>query len=457
MSNLPSLARQRRDVSVNVLVSAFESETASVIVRTTPRSEHLILYVLMAMLAIALGLASITKLDRVVSGTGKVISSEGSLYVQPLDKAIVRSIKVKVGDVVKKGQLLATLDPTFAGADFAQYREKVASTKALVARLDAENGQRIYSPVDGDRYQVLQEAIFQQRQSEYMASLADFDSRIRNAEAKIVGLQQDAVTYRERLKVATDIENMQAKLERDGWGSRLKTLTATDTRVEIGRLLAESDNEIKATQQTLDGAKAQRAVYVEKWRSDIASQLATARDDLTRSEEELEKARKLNQLVSLVAPADAVVLKIGNASSGSIVGPAIDASQGALFTLVPLDDKLEAELRVDARDIGFIRVGDPVVVKLMAYDYLRHGTAKGVIKTISEGSFTDGDGADGTRSPYFKVRVAFTDTHLRDVPSSFRLIPGMTLQGDVRIGKRTIMSYLLGGVLRTSSEAMREP
>ncbi len=113
-------------------------------------------------------------------------------------------------------------------------------------------------------------------------------------------------------------------------------------------------------------------------------------------------------------------------------------------------------IRIDARDVGFIRVGDPVVLKLDAYDFLRHGTAKGVIKTISEGSFTDGDGGT-VRSPYFKARVAFSDVHLHDVPSSFRLIPGMTLVGDVRIGKRTILSYLVDGVMRTGSEAMREP
>jgi hypothetical protein len=96
-----------------------------------------------------------------------------------------------------------------------------------------------------------------------------------------------------------------------------------------------------------------------------------------------------------------------------------------------------------------------VRIKLDAYKFTSHGTAKGVIKTISEGSFTQADNGQ-TRAPFFKVRVAFTDVHLRNVPATFRLIPGMTMQGEVIVGRRTIMSYLLEGALRTGSEAMRE-
>lgn len=457
MSNLPSLARPRREVSVGALVSAFESETASVFVRTTPVSEHLVLYVLVGMLVLGLGLISITKLDRIVTGTGRIISSEGSLYVQPLDKAIVRDIKVRVGDVVKKGQVLATLDPTFAGADLAQLQEKMASTQALAARLEAEYNNKPYvaDPSD-DRHAIIQASLYQQRQSEVKASLADFDARIHGSEAKIERLKKDVANYGHRLQVASDIEKMHATLERDGWGSKLKTLNATDTRVEITRLMSESQNEIAETQEELRAVQAQRAVYVDKRRSDIATDLVTARNTLSQVQEDLKKAQKVNQLVTLESPADAIVLKVGDASVGTVVGPAGDATRGALFTLVPLGDTLEAEVKIEAKDIGFIQVGDPVEVKLDAYAFLRHGTAKGVIETISEGSFTDGENSDN-RSPYFKARIAFTDVHLRDVPTSFRLIPGMTLVGDVNIGKRTILSYLVEGALRTGSEAMREP
>ena len=95
-------------------------------------------------------------------------------------------------------------------------------------------------------------------------------------------------------------------------------------------------------------------------------------------------------------------------------------------------------------------------LKLDAYKFMQHGTARGVIKTISEGSFTT-DENNSPVSPYFKVRVAITAVHLRNVAADFRLIPGMTLAGDIMVGRRTILSYVVEGALRTGSEAMREP
>jgi multidrug efflux pump subunit AcrA (membrane-fusion protein) len=136
--------------------------------------------------------------------------------------------------------------------------------------------------------------------------------------------------------------------------------------------------------------------------------------------------------------------------------PSSTSAQDPLFTLVPLDAPLEADINVNARDIGFIKVGDTVRLKLDAYRFLQHGTAKGVIKTISEGSFTLDDNNQPVE-PYFKVRVRITDVHLHNVPPDFRLIPGMTLTGDIMVGRRTILSYLVEGALRTGSEAMREP
>ena len=92
----------------------------------------------------------------------------------------------------------------------------------------------------------------------------------------------------------------------------------------------------------------------------------------------------------------------------------------------------------------------------LAYRFLEYGVAKGVVKTISENSFTVDDNNQPV-NPYFKVHVAITEVNLRGVPKRFRLLPGDTLTGDVMVGKRTIMSYLLDGIRRTTSEAMREP
>ncbi|HZU88020.1 MAG TPA: HlyD family type I secretion periplasmic adaptor subunit [Stellaceae bacterium] len=456
MLALPSPRRPPAEPEIGAIVSAFESETAAVILRTSPRSERTILYAVAAMIAVALALMSVTKLERVVTSTGRIVPVAGSFYVEPYDKAIVRNIRVQPGDVVRKGEVLATLDPTFAAADLAQLRQKAASAAALVARLEAERMGKPYSG-GGDSYGMLQESIWRQRQAEYRAGIADFDARIRSDEAIIAKARQDAAVFKKRLKLAGAVETMKSTLERQGYESRLNMLAATDVRLDIGRQLAESERQIEQSRHDADSLRAQRAVYIEHWLDDLNTQLVAAHNSLDEAQQQLAKARKVHQLIDLVAPRDAIVLKIGRSSVGSVVNPGPNMpGSDPLFTLMPIDGPLEAVVNVSSEDIGFIQPGQPVAIKLDAYPFIRHGTAGGTVKTVSDGSFTLDENQQPV-APYFKVWVAITDVHLHNVPANFRLVPGMTLGADIKVGHRTLMSYLIDGALRTGSEAMREP
>ena len=455
MPSVPSLFRRpARELDLlSGPISAFESETQAVFVRTTPYSDHAILHVLVAILVFTIFLMSIVKLDRVVTSAGKLVPTQGTVFVQPLDRAIVRQIKVHTGDVVKKGQVLAELDPTFAQADLKQQQDHLANLSAQVGRLEAELAGIPYEPGTNQQEQ-LQASIWHQRQAELQQTLADFDARIHSDEALITKAQQDVSAYSTRLGYAAKVADMEMTLEKNGNASKLKVLEANDAKAEADRQLSESRNTLIGGQHDLDALKAQRAVALGKWRDDIGTQLATARDDMNQTQQSLAKATRISDLITVQAPEDAVVLDIGNASIGSVVDTQATQTK-PLFTLVPVSGPVEADIQVAAKDIGFIKVGDPVQIKLDAYPFMRHGTAKGVITTISEGSFTESD--NQARAPFFKARVRLQDTTLRNVPDNFRLIPGMTVQGDVLVGHRTVISYLVEGALRTGSEAMREP
>jgi HlyD family type I secretion membrane fusion protein len=451
------IARRKSD-SVDQLVGAFESDTVAVLLRTSPKREHGILYVLAGMMFVAILLAAVVHIDRVVTSVGRVVPSKGSMYISPFDTGIVRQVLVKPGEIVKKGQVLAALDPTFTHADLVQLQERQASDEATVGRLDAEQTGRTYTYSPTDTYQALQGSIWQKRRQEYKSNVADFDARIRGTQAQVDQYQTDSKQYEGRLKLAGNVEKLYEPLLEKGYVSKLQAMQATDERTEIGRLLADAQNQMTSLQHTLASVKAQRDAYMQKWHSDVGTELVLARNDLDITRQSLEKAKKLSELSTLNAPADAVVLEVGKISTGSIAagGGQQTQNQAPLFTLVPLDSTVEADVNVKAADIGFISAGDPVQIKLDAYRFMQHGTAKGVIKAISEGSFTTDDN-NVPVDPYFKVRVAIKEVHLRNVPANFRLVPGMTVAGDIMVGKRTILSYLLEGALRTGSEAMREP
>lgn len=452
-----SLAR-RQPSGIGEVVSAFESETAAVFARTAPHSEHLILYVLAAMFLFGIVMLSVTKLDIVVSGTGKIVPAQGSIYIQSLNQAPIRDIRVKVGDFVHKGQVLATLDPTFASATLVQTQEKLASDRAQVTRLQAEVADRPYVPMGDGSYENLQFSIWKQRQSEYQSSVANYDAQIANGIATTEQLRKDIDQYTQRSKLAGQIEQMDSTLEQKGWGSRLKTLTSADTRIELQRLLSDSQNQLIATRETVASLRAQKAAYIQKWHSDAGSELVTVRNDLDTTAQNLRTATELRQLVDITTPVDAIVVKIGKESPGSVAGPPADpTSQEPLFTLVPVGGSLEAQVDIATQDAGFVKVGEPVSIKLDAYRYLQYGMAKGIVKAVSASSFKLDTETQQPVDPYVDMRIKITSVRLRHLPENFHLTPGMTVTADVLVGRRTIMSYLVEGVLRTTSEAMREP
>ena len=460
ISNKFPALRKRQDV-VGDVIGAFESDTVAAFRRLAPANESVIMYVVSAMIVLAILLACIVTLDRVVSSTyGVVMTSQGTIYVDPLNPSIVREVKVKVGQVVKKGQSIATLDPTFTQADLLQMQEHMASDQATVNREEAEVATRPYVFSATDKYQATQGDLWLKRQAQYHADLASFDGQIRSAEAQMMQARSDVEKYTKRLKLTADAQNVYEPLLEKGYVSKLQVLTATDQTTEISRLLADAQNEVDQYRETATALKAQRESYIHKWYSDTNTQLVLDRNDLDLTRDSLDKDQKLQDLTSLDSPSDAIVLKIGKMSPGSIAPGqgtgAITPGTDPLFTLAPLDAPVEAEIYVATTDVGFISVGDPVQLKLDSYSFVLYGMAQGVVKSISEGSFSVDQNGTPT-SPYFKVRVKVTKLLFHDVPKDFRLVPGMTLTGDIMVGTRTIMSYLTEALLRQTSTAMREP
>ncbi|MCW2240808.1 HlyD family type I secretion periplasmic adaptor subunit [Azospirillum canadense] len=452
MSALLLRRQQTPDQAAEQAINDFQGETAEITGQPEPVLARAVVWTLAGMLALFIVLASVTKLDRVVSTTGRVVSQSPTIVVQPLEISIIRNMNVRAGDTVRRGQVLATLDPTFSSADVAQLGRQVGKLTAEIARMQAESRNEAFAAGGNDPDRLLQESIWRYRQAEYTAKLANFEQRMATLQATIKSNQTDAEHYRSRLKIVGEIETMRQTLEKNQTGSRLNSLIASDTRVETERNLGNSENTIRTATHDLEALRAEREVYIQQWRSTLLTDLSTRQIDLERAREELAKAQKRRDLVELRAVDDAVVLEVGKYSVGSVVEQA-----QPIYTLMPLNATLEVEAEIAGIDQGFVKPGDQVQIKFDAYRFVEHGMAKGVVKTISEDSFTKREDQTQAQRPFFRARIQMTDVKLRDVPSDFRLVPGMPLTADIVVGERTIMAYLVEGALRNGSEGMREP
>src|SRR5436309_1189012 len=198
---------------------------------------------------------------------------------------------------------------------------------------------------------------------------------------------------------------------------------------------------------------ATRGAFIQQWLGEASKEQVTARNQRDTALQQLEKATKHKDLVRLTAAEDSVVLKMAKLSVGSVL-----KEGDPLIYLAPLNSPVEAEVHISPRDVGFIRAGDPVRIKLDAFNFIEHGMAEGTVRWISEGAFTVNDDTGAAApEPYYKVRVALTNTDLHNVPAGFRVIPGMTLTADVHIGTRSVLMYIVNGAVQGMNEAMREP
>jgi HlyD family secretion protein len=369
---------------------------------------------------------------------------------------------VHEGQAVQAGQVLAQLDPTFAAADVGALAAQVSTLQAQVSRLQAEADGQPFTYTGLDPNLALQAAIFGQRQAEYTFKLENYTQKINGLVSAIAKANSDATGYRSRLEVATNVEKMRRDLERMQVGSKLNTLAAMDNRAEMERNLRAAIETAASAQRDLAALAAERDGYVQSWHADISEKLADATGKLSDARESLNKAQLRKQLVELRADRDSTVLTVAKVSVGSVL-----QSGQQFITLVPADAPLEVEANISGRDDGFINVGDPVSVKFDTFPFIQYGLAYGTVRTVSADSFTAQDEqrnptgmvpvSANSSEPYYRARIAIDRVELHGTPPDFHLMPGMPVTADIKVGKRTVMQYLLGRALPIASEGMREP
>jgi HlyD family secretion protein len=460
-----SLARQDRLDPTLPAILEFQSPSSAIVNMPMPRMARGITWTIGTMVAVMFTLSGVISVDRVVTAQGVVVARSPTMVVQPLEAAIVRSIEVHVGDVVHAGQILARLDPTFAAADVGATAAQVSALQAQVSRMQAERENRPFTYSGMDPNMMFQAAIYAQRQSEYNYKLEGYRQKLDSLSATISRARSDEAGYADRLRYAKSLETMRKDLERMAVGSKLNTLSAMDTRAEMQRFLDSARQSAEGAQRDLAALVAERNQYIESWHNEGAEKLTDALSKLSDAREQLNKNQLRRQLVELRAETDATVLTIGKVSVGSV----LTAGQ-QFITLVPTDAPLEVEANIPANEDGHVNVGDPVDIKFDTFIYSRYGMAHGVVRVVSPDSFT---AVDEQRNPsgsvplpqaqnagaswYYRSRITLDQIDLHGTPANFHLIPGMPIQADIRVGKQTVLSYMMGRFIPLATEGMREP
>lgn len=438
----------------------FQSPTAAVIATPVPAVSRYTALIVTAMVFALLVIAATVRVSKVVTAEGKLVSSAPTIMLQPFDTSIVQSIDVHEGQIVHKGELLARLNPTFARANLTALRAQVVALSAQKSRLEAEADGSVYAPAHPNPAQTLQAAIFQSRKAERTYTIENYNQKIAELQMIVTKSEQEASFYKKRVNVAQDVENMRNQLQKMQVGSKLNSLIALNDRLSVSSSLSSAVSTAAAGERDLAAQRAERDAYEKKWAATVSENLAETTSKLVTAQQDLSKAELQSQLVVLRAPRDAIVLTVAHVSVGSVL-----QSGQKFITLVPIDAPLEIEADISGTESGYVHVGDPVTINFDTFDFLRYGSAKGTLRSISADSFSpeSAPGEGGSALPnrphtlYYRANISLDELMLHNVPPGFRLVPGMPLNANIKVGRRTIMSYFVTKIMPVAYDSMREP
>ncbi|CAI3930482.1 MULTISPECIES: HlyD family type I secretion periplasmic adaptor subunit [Commensalibacter] len=402
-------------------------------------------------------------LDKVVSADGRLISTTTPLLIQPLEQSIIKSIDVKEGDFVTKGQIVAHLDPTLSDADIENLRVQVDTDKAEYERLRAEADGKTYTVDPSNSASVEQGNLFLKRKLEYDAKVDSFDQKIAEQQAQLKNYLASIAVLRGRVKVASDVHQMRQKLQQEEVGSKLSTLGSQDTLMDVESRLITAQQSANGTSKRIESLLSDRTAYIENWKGSVYKELNASLKQLAREDSEYKKARLRSKKIVLRAEQDAIVFSISKGSVGSVLNAGVP-----FMTLIPVGTGLEVEAVVAGDEVGYLKLGDKANIKFSTFPYTQYGGAEAILTNISADVFQPGDMTQETNrlgaapitfreKPFFRARLKIEKYTLHGVPNFFHPTPGLTVSADIHVGKRTVAQYLMNGVVPQLTNGMRDP
>ena len=343
--------------------------------------------------------AMFATLDIVALAPGQIMPIQAVKVIQHVDGGRIAAIEVVDGQTVTAGQVLMKLKSTEAGAEYQTLAAKYWGLYVRVERLRALLGNRDadFSKVPEQYAQLVQEQEF---------TLKTSRSQVNQLEAEI--------------KILGEVSSIRGDLAKEKLATRVQAL---DAQRNVSQAQAELLRFRRANMDDLNAS---------------AGELAQTQEQLTKLEDRLQR-------VDIVSPVDGVVQDLKFRTIGGVIPPG-----AILMNVVPLDGKMQAEVRVSPTDIGFVKKGQTARLKIGTFDFMRYGTIEGTVAMVSSYSTLD-----EKQAPYFKVIISIPQNYVGNDQAKL-IDPGMTVQADILTDRQSVLRYLLRPIYVAFSQGMRE-
>ncbi|WP_236580355.1 HlyD family efflux transporter periplasmic adaptor subunit [Rubrivivax sp. A210] len=367
-------------------------------------------YLMLAAIATAITWAWLAQIDIIAKANARVVPDGREQVIASLEGGILRELLVREGQQVVEGQALAMLDPTRVEAQQAESQSRRLALQGALARAQAEAfGKPLKFPPG------LPEAVV--------------DGETENHQARQHALNEAVETNRRSI----------ALLGRE--------LAMAESMSAKGLM---SEVEVMRVRRQVNDLNLQTQERVNRFRQEASAELVRLRNELAAMQEQQVVRDDALRRTTLISPVRGIVKQIRANTLGGVVGPGVPVME-----LLPIGARVLVEARVKPADIGFVKVGQPVQVKLTAYEYTIYGGLTGTVISISPDAMGDPDKAGLPEGTWYRAMVRADGGTLQLGERQLAVLPGMTGTVEIRTGQRSVLGFVLRPLLK-SQEAFRE-
>jgi HlyD family secretion protein len=421
------------------------------------------LRILIALVAGVILWASFGRLDIVAVAEGKLVPSSYLKIVQPAEQGIVKQILVREGEAVREGQVLVRMDPVLTDADVKAIQAEHDNKRIALRRIDAQLSGKPFQRERGEAAQLFAQVDAQHAANvrAYENALAQEQTLLEKARHDLAAAQATKAKLEQVLPHYVEQERAFEKLSKDGFAGRIMYTDKQRERIEKEQDLRTQESVIDSSRSLIEQSEKKIAQISADYRRQLQTERVDVAAQLEKAGQELAKQSHRRGLLELRAPQAGVVKDLATHTAGTVAAPGT-----ILMTLVPEGDKLVAEVWVSNQDVGFVRPGQEAKLKLAAFTFQKYGMVQGRVlhvnadATEAPSANTRSDALTGRDRPMgplaFRALVELASQELAADGRRYALQPGMQVAGEIHLGTRSILEYLLSPVQKAFHEAARE-
>lgn len=415
-----------------------------------PRLAGRLIYATSALLVGFLMWAVITKVDEAAIVSGEVIPSGATRTVQHLEGGIVASILARDGDVVEAGEEILSLDGSAAQADLGRLRVRGAALIARAARLRAfsTGAPADFTRIDPEYVDLIEDerSLLSAQIDSHEQQRQSLAEQIAEQEAALVTLEAQRKNQKQTVELIRKQVAMREKLLEKGLISRVVVMENQQAANRAQGKLLEIEGQTTKTRELTAETKGRLADLGASAEKDSLDEMNKVLGELAEVQEAMAKTEDAVARLKITSPVHGIIKALLVNSAGDVIAPG-----EAIAEVVALDEELVVEARISPRDIGHVRAGQRVKVKVEGYDFSRYGSVRGIVSRVSASSYKDPEG-----EPYFKGILKLERDYVGANPEDLPVLPGMTVQADIKTGERSVLSYLLKPINRSFDTAFSE-